>query len=248
MLGQPRSTQRYQSVRKDKDQALLARIRALARKYPRFGYRRIAAMLKENHKRVHRLWKAAGLQVRRRKKQARARGASSNACHKRRARSRNDVWCYDFVEGRRVNGKKLRILTVLDEYTRECLALRAGHSFSAKKVVETLRCLWGERGCPRAVRSDNGSEFAAQCVRDALSAAGSEALYIAPGSPWENGFSESFNSRLRDECLNQEDFYSLLEAQVVLNEYRRFFNKERPHSALGYQTPTEYAALGQAAN
>ena len=98
------------------------------------------------------------------------------------------------------------------------------------------------------MRSDNGSEFAAQCVRDALSAAGSEALYIAPGSPWENGFSESFNSRLRDECLNQEDFYSLLEAQVVLNEYRRFFNKERPHSALGYQTPTEYAALGQAAN
>ena len=246
VLGQSRSTQRYESKLEEQDAELLEEIRVIATAHPRYGYRRVAAILRRrghqiNLKRVHRLWKKAGLQVKRIPKSKRARGHSANSCAKRKAEHPNDIWTYDFLFGRTKYGHKLKILAILDEFTRECLAIVVDTKLSSIQVEVELQRLFDERGIPNGIRSDNGSEFAAELVQEALTEVGAEGLFIAPGSPWENGYVESFNSRLRDECLDREEFRSVFEARVVLEQFRLSYNTERPHSSLGYATPSEFA-------
>jgi len=220
---------------------------ALSAEHPRYGYRRIWALLRAegwrvNRKRVHRLWRREGLRVPSRRRPKRARGVSANGCGVRRARGRDDVWAWDFVHDRTSDGRGLKVPAVVDEWTRECLALRVGRTMGSAEVIETLNGLLRSGRAPRHIRSDNGSELAARAVRQWLDAHAASALYIAPGSPWENGYAESFNARLRDELLGMEAFTSVLEARVVLEDRRRVYNERRPHGALGYETPAAFAA------
>jgi transposase InsO family protein len=192
-----------------------------------------------NHKRVERLWRLDGLPLRRRRK--RKRRLPDAQARPRPATCPNEVWCYDFLFDRTEYGQKLKILTVLDEYTRECLEVRVEKRMDSRHVMETLDELMQERGVPTYTRSDNGSEFIAERLRNWLSGRGTEPVFIEPGSPWENGFAESFHASLRDECLNEEIFYSRGECQVLVDWWRRMYNAERPHSSLGYRTPMEAA-------
>ncbi len=248
VLGQPRSTQRYQLRRPDDEPRLLGDMRALARQRPRFGSKRIYRLLVErhwrvNHKRVHRLWKRESMQVPR--KQHRRRpfyGGSENSCVRRRAESKDHVWSYDFLTDRTEDGRQLRLLAVIDEYTRECLALEVGRSFTSQDVIGTLQYLFAVRGTPQNLRSDNGPEFVAKAVRRWLQRADVNTLFIAKGSPWENGYVESFNGKLRDELLNRELFLSMEECRWVIDRWRLDYNHHRPHSALQYQTPAEFSA------
>jgi transposase InsO family protein len=219
----------------------------LSRQRPRYGYRRITALLRGegwrvNRKRVHRLWRREGLKVPQKQRKKRRLGHSGNSSRRRRANGFNEVWSYDFVQDQTADGKPLRLLPVVDEYSRECLAIEVERSFTARDVVATLQYLFEVRGAPKYVRSDNGPEFIARAVRDWLSRSAVQTLYIEPGSPWENAYSESFNSRLRDECLDRELFESLPEAKVIVEDYRLDYNHRRPHSALGYETPATFAA------
>ncbi len=225
---------------------------ALARKHPRYGYRRIAAKLRKegwkvNRKRVYRLWRQEGLQVPIRQRKRRHRGSSANSCTRRRSERPNMVWSYDFVMDQTDDGRRLKWLAIVDEYTRECLRLEVARTMEAEDVVAILRGLVAERGLPEFIRSDNGPEFIAQAVQKYLAARGGQTAFIAPGAPWENAYSETFNSRLGDELLKREVFTSLREAQVLGAGYRREYNEERPHSSLGYRTPVEYAAACGAA-
>jgi putative transposase len=248
VLGQPRTTQRYQRRTADDEPLLLAEMRRLVRQRPRFGSDRIHRLLVErywrvNHKRVHRLWKRENMQVP--KKQHRRRrcwGGSENSCVRHRARHKDHVWSYDFVTDRTEDGRQVKLLVVIDEYTRECLAIEAGRSFTAPQVVDLLRYLFAVRGTPEHIRSDNGPEFVAKTVRRWLKRADVGTLFIAKGSPWENGYVESFNGKLRDELLNRELFLSLGEVRWVIDRWRVDYNHRRPHSALGYQTPAAFAA------
>ena len=248
VLGQPRSTQRYSSSRPRKDRELLAEMRRLARQRPRFGCERIFELLvgrgwKVNEKRVHRLWKQEAMQVP--KKQHRKRrlpGHSDNGCIRYKAERKDHVWSYDFVTDSIEKGQQFKILSVIDEYTRECLALEVGRSFTADDVVGTLRYLFALRGRPENIRSDNGPEFVAHKVKHWLEQAEVKTLYIAKGSPWENGYIESFNGRLRDELLNCELFLSLEEARWVIDQWRLDYNDRRIHSGIDYQAPAAYAA------
>ncbi len=220
---------------------------ALRTKHKRSGYRGIWIRLRRagwsvNRKRVHRIWKAEGWQIRTRRRKRRARGSSENSCTVRRADYRGHVWSYDFVLDRTERGGMLKFLPVLDEYTREAHALEVGRSFTSEDVVAVLLHLFRVHGEPRYLRSDNGPEFIARIVRDGLEAAGVKTLLIAPGSPWENGYVESFNSRLRDEFLDREPFTDVREAAVLAEHYRVAYNLERPHMSLGYRTPAEFAA------
>ena len=247
VLGQPRATQRYEIVKAGKDAALVAQMTKLRIERKRFGYRRIWALLVRggwpaNRKRVHRIWKAEGWQIRARSRKRRARGSSANSCAVRKAERRGHVWSYDFVMDRTDRGGQLKVLPVLDEHTREVHAIEVGRSLTGTDVVAVLDRLFRIHGEPAYIRSDNGSEFIAGVVRAWLAAAGVETLFIEPGSPWENGYSESFNSRLRDELLDRELFSSVLEATVLAEQYRVDHNLERPHSSLGYLTPAEFAA------
>lgn len=247
VIGQPRSTQRYVPKAPDRDRPLVKRMRELVRAHPRYGYRRVTALLrsdgwKVNRKRVYRLWRAEGWKVSKRQRKKRRLGTSANGIVRHRAAHKNHVWCYDFVKDQTTDGRPLKFLPIEDEYTRECLALEVDRSITAKDVIDTLAYLVELRGAPKYIRSDNGPEFIAQAIRDWLKAAGVETLYIAPGSPWENAYSESFNSRLRDELLNRELFTSLAEARVVSEDYRLEYNHRRPHSALGYQAPAAFAS------
>lgn len=247
VLGQPRSTQRYESKRFDKEKALVKRIHELSNANPRYGYRRIAALLrregwKVNTKRVQRLRRQEGLQVKRQQTRKRRTGSSENACDRKRAERPNHVWSYDFVTDASEDGKRLKFLTVIDEFTRESLAIRVARSIKADDVVEELAMLFEDRGAPEYVRSDNGPEFVADAVQAFLRFREAHTLYIAPGSPWENGYIESFNSVFRDELLDRELFANLLEAQVITEEYRKKYNEFRPHGALGYETPAAFAA------
>jgi len=233
-------------VERPKDQALITRMLELVKDHPRFGYRRIWALLRRegfrvNRKRVYRLWRQQGLKVPRRKKKKRRLGHKDNGCAKRCALARNHVWAWDFIHDRTSDGRPLKWLSVVDEYTRECVALEVARSMSAKRVTELLAKVIRERGAPVHIRSDNGPEFIAQEIRRWLSAAQVAALYVEPGSPWENGYAESFHSRLRDELLDREDFSSPLEATVVSKAWRQDYDHERPHSSLNYQTPAEFA-------
>ena len=249
VLEQPRSSQRYISTKADKDTALVERMVALSRENPRYGYRRVWALLgregwEVNKKRVQRLWREAELKVPVKKERKRRRlGTSENGCTRRRAEYIDHVWSYDFAMDATEDGRRLKIMPVVDEYSRECLALETERSITAKEVVETLDRLFTERGEPAYIRSDNGPEFVAEAIKRWLVASGVETLYIEPGAPWENAYSETFISRLRDELLNREVFANLKEAQVLAGDYREHYNHHRPHGGLGYLTPMEFAEL-----
>jgi len=241
-LGQPRSTQRRRLVTPDDEAALTADIVRLARRYGRYGYRRITALLhaegwEVNHKRVERLWRCEGLKVPAKQRKRGRLWLNDGSCIRLRPCWPNHVWSYDFVMDRTHDGRRFRMLTVIDEYTRRCLAIVVARRLSSDDVLQCLADLFSEHGPPDHIRSDNGSEFAARSVRLWLGRLGVKTLFIEPGSPWENGYNESFNGKLRDELLNGEIFYSLREAQVLIEAWRRHYNAIRPHSALGYRPP-----------
>lgn len=250
VLAQPRSTQRYESVKPEGDEALILAMDGLRKKHMRYGYRGIWGRLKRsgwlvNRKRVHRIWKAEGWQIPRKRRKRRASGSSANSCAVLRAERRGHVWTYDFVMDRTERGGQLKFLPVLDEYTREAHAVEVGRSFTGREVVAVLKRLFQRHGEPEYIRSDNGSEFVARVVQEGLKEAGVKTLFIAPGSPWENGFSESFNSRFRDEFLDRELFSDVREAAVLAEDFREDYNLERPHMSLGYLTPAEFAARSE---
>jgi len=235
-----RATFQYRARPRPEEAALLTDITALAQEYPRYGYRRIWALLRRkrtiNRKRVHRLWKRARLQVKRtpRRRSRRKRPAPLAAAYP------NHVWAYDFVEDRDVHGSVLRILTVMDEFTREGLDISVDTTSSAEQVIGILAQLIAIHGAPDYLRSDNGPEFVAVAIQTWLARAQITTLYIDPGCPWQNGKEERFNGTVRDECLNLLLFASVGEARVHLQAFRRHYNDKRPHSALGYQTPAEF--------
>ena len=246
VIGQPRSTQRYTPRAPERDRPLVQRMWELVRPHPRYGYRRITALLRQegwavNRKRIWRLWRQEGLKVPQKQRKRRHLGQSANGILRHRPEYPSHVWCYDFLKDQTTDGRPLKLLPIEDEYTRECLALDVARSITANDVIHTLTRLFAERGAPRFLRSDNGPEFIAQALQDWLPRAGVQTLYIAPGAPWENAYGESLNSRLRDELLNGELFTSVLEAQVITEDYRQEYNHRRPHSALDYQTPAAFA-------
>jgi transposase InsO family protein len=250
-LGQPRSSQRYVARERDGEAALRARMRELALRHPRYGYRRVGAVLrregfKVNHKRMRRLWRAEGLKVPRkqRKKRRLPGGGGDNACGRRRAERVDQVWAFDFCFDRTSDGRTLKILSVVDEFTRRCLAIRAGRRITGGDVVSVLEALVKlNRGRgPEHVRCDNGPEFACAALRAWSARANASGWYIAPGSPWENGVVESYHARLRDELLDREEFATVDEARGLLEVWREEYNNERPHGSLGYKTPAAFAA------
>jgi putative transposase len=249
VLGQPRATQRQQPKKtKEGEERLVRRMLELVGKHPRYGYRRIWALLRRegfrvNRKRIWRLWRRQGLKVPRKQRKKRRLGCSANGCVRRRAEHKNHVWAWDFIHDRTSDGKSLKWLTLVDEYTRECLILEVRRGMTAKVVCAVLAAVVRERGAPGHVRSDNGPEFIAAAIRVWMGEAGIETLYIEPGSPWENGYAESFNSKVRDELLNAEEFTSLLEARVLGKEWKQEYNHVRPHSSLGYRTPAEFGEM-----
>lgn len=240
-----RSSARYQPQSHPEEVELMSQIRRLAQENPAYGCPRITALLRRqgclvNHKRVHRLWKQEGLQLPRRRPRKQRRGPKGEVVN--RAEYYNHVWSYDFLEDQTEAGSKLRILTVLDEYTRECLEIRVERSISATKVIDTLEWLGLVRGLPDYIRSDNGPEFVAQAIQQWLQENHCQTLYIKPGSPWENPYIESFNGKLREECLNRYAFANGREAQDIITGWREEYNHHRPHSSLGFQTPAEFTA------
>jgi putative transposase len=248
VLGQPRATQRYHKRITDDEEILTRRIVALAGQYGRYGYRRITAMLRHegwriNHKRVERIWRQEGLKVPAKQPKRGRLWLNDGSIVRLRAEFPKHVWSYDFMHDRTHNGVPFRILNVIDEYTRECLAVRIGRSLTHQDVLEVLTDLFCERGMPVHLRSDNGSEFTAKRVRAWLSRLDVKPLFIEPGSPWENGYIESFNGKMRDELLAREIFYSLREAQVMIEMWRQQYNAIRPHSALGYRPPVPAAII-----
>lgn len=248
VISQPRMTQRYKTKRLDKDKALTAEIRILAKKHKRYGYRMITAKLRQdnwnvNHKRVQRIWQKEGLQVPYRRKFKKAKGSSQNSCCLKKAEYKNHIWTYDFMSDQTEDGRRLKLLTVLDEFTRESPAIEVGRSIRAKDVIAVLEYLFMVRGAPKYIRSDNGPEFIADAIKKWLKKKHVETLYVEPGSPWENGYIESFNGKLRDEILNREIFYSVKETKVLVEDWRLEYNDHRPHSGLGYMTPAGFASL-----
>src|SRR5262245_3318272 len=232
---------------RDKGAALVKRLLELVARHQRYNYRRIWALLRAegrrvNRKRVFRLWRQQGLKVPRRKRKKRRLGSSANGCVRYRAAGKDHVWAWDFIHDRTADGRPLKWLSVVDEYTRECLALEVGRGMKACGVVAVLEGLVRQRGVPGYIRSDNGPEFIAQAIRGWLSGSGVGGLYIEPGAPWENGYAESFHGKLRDDLLEREECSSLLEARLVSREWKEEYNAVRPHSALGYRTAAAYGA------
>jgi transposase InsO family protein len=250
-LGLHRSGVRYVPARADEEAELARRIEELSGLHPRYGYRRIWALLRRegravNVKAVHRLWKRAGLKLAGPRAVARPRrphGQDVNGCHLRPSRGKDDVWTWDFIFDRTADGRTLKWLSLIDEYTRECLALEARRRMTAEEVRGILAAVIAERGAaPCRVRSDNGPEFVAEAIRSHLESSGSGTLPVAPGSPWQNGYAESFHSKLRDEFLELEEFESEAQARALAALWREEYNTERPHSSLGYLTPAEFSA------
>ncbi|AMV31260.1 IS2 transposase TnpB [Pirellula sp. SH-Sr6A] len=246
VLDQPRSTQRFVGQPKDDDARLTKKILDYVRERPRWGYRRITQLLRRsgeliNVKRVYRLWKAAGLKVPRKSRLKRATGEKANACHLQPAGCKNDIWSWDFVQASTVGGKTIRFLNIVDEYTRVCLSIKASRSITSEDAIDTLAELFAMHGVPKRIRSDNGPEFISAAIKRWLSSLGIEVLYIEPGSPWQNGVCESFNSKLRDEYLSQTELLSEQDARLKARAWQNDFNEKRPHSSLGYLTPSEFA-------
>jgi len=242
VLGQHRSTQRKPPQVADDEEELTADIVALARQYGRYGYRRITALLRQagwqvNAKRVERIWRREGLKVPGRQPRRGRLWLNDGSCIRLRPERPSHVWAYDFVEDRTHDGRKFRMLTVIDEFTRECLAITVAHKLNSDDVLATLTDLFVERGPPEHIRSDQGPEFIATAVKSWLGRIGVTTLYIEKASPWENGYNESFNGKLRDELLNTEVFYTLAEAKVLIEAWRRHYNTVRPHSSLDYRPP-----------
>ena len=265
VIKHPRSTQRYAVKQRDGERPLVSRMLELVRGHPRYGYRRVWALLRSegfrvNVKRIYRLWRKEGLKVPQKQRKKRRLGCSANGCVRHRAEHMDHVWAYDFVGDQTVDGRTLKFLTLEDEHTREALAIEVERSITSTDLIETLRYLFEVRGAPKFIRSANGPEFIAQALRKWLESSGVGTLYIEPGASWEtcperrrDGFNESFNSRLRDELLNGELFTSLqeanpsrLRARVVTEDFRLEYNHRRPHSRLGYQTPAAFAAACRA--
>ncbi len=251
MIGQARSTQRYQIQMPDDEPLLVQRIIELATKYGRYGYRRITALLQRegwqvNHKRIERLWKREGLKVPRKQPKRKRLWLNDGSCIRMRPQFRDHVWSYDFVATRTHDGRPIKMLTVIDEYSRECLAIKVARTLRSQDVLEQLGHLFIYRDLPGFIRSDNGPEFTAKVVRNWLQRLNVQTLFIEPGSPWENGYNESFNGKLRDELLNGEIFTTLLEAQVLIERWRKEYNEFRPHSALGYRPPVPEAVKPKA--
>jgi transposase InsO family protein len=241
-------TQRYAPQIVDEEERLAARVIALATQYGRYGYRRITALLKEeewqvNHKKIERIWKREGLKVPQKQPKRRRLWLNDGSCIRLRPECKDHVWSYDFVMARTSNGRSFRILTILDEYTRECLAMRVDRHISSQNVIDQLYELFLLRGVPKHIRSDNGSEFTAKKIRTWLTELRVKTLFIEPGSPWENGYIESFNGKLRDELLNREIFTTLIEAKILIEQWRWEYNHVRPHSALRYRPPAPEAIM-----
>ena len=245
-LDQPLSTQRYEPSKKEDEPPLIKRILEFVSRFPRFGYRQITRLLrgegwKVNAKRVYRLWRQEGLKVPKKTTKKRRLGTSDGGIIRRKAERMNHVWSVDFIFDRTTNGRSLKILVIVDDYTRECLELNVGRKFTSDDFVETLTRLFKIRGVPGFIRSDNGPEFISRRVRDFLASIDVGTSFIEPGSPWQNGFVESFNSRFRDECLNCEEFNSVQEAREVIEHWRQTYNHQRPHSSLDGLTPAGFA-------
>ena len=247
-LGQHRSTQRRLPKGRADEERLVADMIELTRQYGRYGYRRVAALLRDagwqvNDKRVERLWRREGLKVPVSQPKKGRLWMNDGSCVRLRPEYQNHVWSYDFVHHRTDDGRAFRTLNILDEYSRECLAIRVKRKLNSIEVIDALTDLFILRGVPSYIRSDNGPEFIAAAVRDWIKAAGAKTAYIEPGSPWENGYCESFNGRMRDELLNGEIFYSLREAQIIIERWMNHYNTKRPHSALGYRPPAPEANI-----
>jgi len=245
-LGQPPSTQRRTPAVPDDEPRLVARMVELATQFGRYGYRRVTALLRAegwhvNAKRVERLWLREGLKVPQRQPKRRRLWDNAGSCVRLRPERKDHVWAYDLVHDRTSDGRPLRMLTVVDEYTRECLAIDVGRRVTSEDVLERLADLFVRRGVPAHLRNDNGPEFTARRVREWLGRVGVATLFIEPGSPWENGYCESFNGKLRDELLDCEVFDTVLEAKVLTEWWRREYNGVRPHSSLGYRPPAPEA-------
>jgi transposase InsO family protein len=246
-LDQCRSSQRYERIENDQEKSIVKRMHELVRNHPRFGYRRIWALLRGdgwriNRKRVHRLWRKEGFKVPRKQRKKRCVGGSANSTLRLKAMHKDHVWCWDFIHDRDERGRPLKWLSIVDEFTRECLALEVGRSITSEDVIEVLRELVLIRGVPKHIRSDNGPEFIAGKLGAYLAVVETGAKYVAPGSPWENGYAESFHGRVRDELLNAELFADVLHARVHADRWRSDYNHRRPHSSLKYHTPAAFAA------
>ena len=251
VLGQPRTTQRRVFVQRDDEDALTKAIVDLASEYGRYGYRRVTALLRTegwhvNHKRVERIWRREGLIVPKKQSKRARLWLNDGSCVRLRPTHQHHVWSYDFVMDRTHDGRAFRMLTVIDEYTRECLAIRTERRQNQETVLETLSDLFLLHGPPEHLRSDNGAEFTATAVREWLQRLEVKTLFIEPGSPWENGYNESFNGKLRDELLNGEIFFTLKEAQVLVERWRVHYNTIRPHSSLDYRPPAPQTLLPRA--
>ena len=248
-LGQHRSTQRQAPRGRDDEERLTADTIELARRYGRYGYRKVTALLRStagwvvNDKRVERIWRCEGLKVPPRQPKRGRLWLTDGSCIRLRAERPDHVWSYDFVEDRTHDGRRFRLLNVIDEFTHECLAIRVARKLGSDEVLEVLAELFVARGLPEHIRSDNGPEFAAEAVRGWIAGVGAKTAYIEPGSPWENGYAESFNGKLRDELLDGEVFSTLREAQVLIEQWRQHFDTVRPHSALGYRPPAPEVAV-----
>jgi len=242
VLKQHRATQRRIPRGREDEERLVGDMIELARQYGRYGYRRVAALLRDagwhvNDKRVERLWKREGLKVPSKQPKKGRLWLNDGSCIRLKPEHPNHVWSYDFVHHRTDDGRAFRTLNIIDEFSRECLEIRVKRKLNSIDVVNALTDLFILRGVPAFIRSDNGPEFIAQIVRDWIAAVGTKTAYIEPGSPWENGYCESFNARFRDELLNGEIFYTLKEAQIIIEQWRKHYNTVRPHSALGYRPP-----------
>ena len=250
MLEQHRSTQRHVPKGRADEGRLVADMIELARQFGRYGYRRIAVLLREagwsvSDGRIERLWRQEGLKVPQNQSKKGSLWLNDGSCVQPRPEYRHHVWSYDFVHCRTDDGKVFRTLNIIDEFSRECLAIKVDRKLNSTNVIDALTDLFILRGAPAFIRSDNGPEFLAQAVRDWIAAVGTKTAYIEPGSPWENGYCESFNGRFRDELLNGEIFYSLREAQIIIEEWRRHYNTKRPHSALSYRPPAPEAIISK---
>ena len=241
LVGMARSSFRYEPHPRD-DAELTERVKKIAHRHKRYGYRRAWALLRRagetvNHKRVWRVWRKEGLQVPRRHRRKRRRTGASVPC---KALYPNHVWTYDFIHDQCEDGRRLKMLTVLDEFTRECFRIEVARSIRAKDVISVLARIFAWRGRPEFLRSDNGPEFIAQALMEWLEKIGAGTIHIEPGKPWQNAFEESFHGSFRDECLNLESFWSPEHAQVIAETWRIHYQQERPHSSLGYLTPVEF--------